>query len=164
MVWTFWQRSSFWGTNFEFPESFWPPLLGNPGKDDLMSTWYLPWICGSVTQNGGFSCLSNLCKNKLKLTIWEALFQRVDDGIFASHMWTSSLQSLSTPIFLFAELPEIIHITDFFLYPFFFFTQPFDFLSITPVICQFCFLRAFKFVWCVMNTFFLMFCDRTFLG
>lgn len=105
---------------------------------------------------------ATVCMSELKLTIWVALFQRVGDGIFASHMWNSSLQSLYTHFSLCSTAWDYSYFWFFSLSPFL--IQSFDFLSVTPVICQFCFPRAFKFVWCVMNNFFLMFCDRTFLG
>ena len=123
MVWTFWQKSSFWGTDFEFPE-FWYPWGGESwegGCDEdivlVIDLRNLGWK--------GVVVSATVCKRDLKVTIWVVLFQRAGDGIFASHIWNSSVPFLSTPIFLFAELPEIIYIIYFF---------PLSLFSLNPLI------------------------------
>lgn len=85
-----------------------------------------------------------------------ALFQRVCDSIFTSSLRPTLVLFLCT-IFVFA---------DSYLWSIFFIpslTPPFDFSLNHIHFCHFSFLRACKFVWCVMNKNVLMFCHRTFL-
>lgn len=162
MVWTFWQRSSFWGTVSSLNSS--DPLEWE--KLGKRMWWALSTCERSVSllpRMEGCGCLSSCLHEWIEIDHLGSPFSE-------SGWWNFCLSyvKLILTVSLYTHFSLCSTAWDYSYFWFFslslFLIQSFDFLSVTPVICQFCFPKAFKFVWCVMNNFFLMFCDRTFLG